>query len=187
MGCDVSLLWKIWRRKDKFYGWWNRKFTWIWTRTLIIGTATQVILTSKHPSGVSRTVFDHYCELTAFGYSNKKTATKIQDFSWQLPERLICVKTFFDWQCRHLHQDINSRLFHNDLIKWTKRMGLAASSNGAASGGSGGQGHNSSTSSGDVIRRCHCYSISYMSLDRRCYRHSLTFNHSSEKTAMNPK
>jgi len=66
-------------------------------------------------------------------------------------------------------------------------MGLAASSNGAASGGSGGQGHNSSTSSGDVIRRCHCYSISYLSLDRRCYRHSLTFNHSSEKTAINPK
>jgi len=39
----------------------------------------------------------------------------------------------------------------------------------------------------DRIRRCHCYSYSYLSLDSRCYRHSLTFNHSGDKTAINPK
>jgi len=56
-------------------------------------------------------------------------------------------------------------------------MGLTASSQGSSGG----------HTSGDVIRRCHCYSMSYLSLDRRCYRHSLTFNHSGDKTAINPK
>lgn len=63
-------------------------------------------------------------------------------------------------------------------------MGLAASSNGASTGSSSG---NSQNGGGDIIRRCHCYSMNYLSLDRRCYRHSLTFNHSSDKTAINPK
>ena len=61
--------------------------------------------------------------------------------------------------------------------KWfleSEIMGLTASSQG-------------SRIPEDRIRRCHCYSYSYLSLDSRCYRHSLTFNHSGDKTAINPK
>lgn len=56
------------------------------------------------------------------------------------------------------------------------RMGLAASSPGLG-------GH----SGGDIIRRCNCYSVNNLSLDRKCYRHSLTFNTQGDKTNINPK
>ena len=42
---------------------------------------------------------------------------------------------------------------------------------GATSGSSGLT--SGAASGGDIIRRCNCYS---MSLDRKCYRHSLTFS-----------
>ena len=62
-------------------------------------------------------------------------------------------------------------------------MGLTASSglhrgvDGHGPGGVGGQ--ETSGSHIDVIRRCNCYSLS---LDRKCYRHSLTF-HPSQSTS----
>ena len=46
------------------------------TRTLIIGTHTQVIFTSKHPTRVSRIVFEYSCEVQTFGCSGKISLIK---------------------------------------------------------------------------------------------------------------
>jgi hypothetical protein len=58
-------------------------------------------------------------------------------------------------------------------------MGLAASSPGVG----GGLAH----SGGDIIRRCNCYSVNNLSLDRKCYRHSLTFNTQADRTSISTK
>ena len=74
------------------------------------------------------------------------------------------------------------------------RGGFVNSDNGGGlnhgqySGLGSGSGCGQPYSGGDVIRRCNCYS---MSLDRKCYRHSLTFSAaqpgSGEKTGSNSK
>ena len=63
------------------------------TRTLIIGTHTQVIFTSKHPARVSRIVFEYFCEGPTFGCSGKISLIKYKT-AYGSREIYLCENNF---------------------------------------------------------------------------------------------
>lgn len=63
------------------------------TRTLIIGTHTQVIFTSKHPTRVSRIVFDYSCDGQTFGCSGKISLIKYKT-AYGSREIYLCENNF---------------------------------------------------------------------------------------------